>query len=264
MLSLSWQNLNDDRRGRVKGSILRAGRWWLRLRGSGDYFNRPQLNFEWSLGGSYKWVGAEVAMFTGDSHRSITLSLGVWFACFYLTLERFLPEWCGYPRHMSEHRTGVSVYNDGSCDGFSISANFHHAGGNCFDCKGWRGPHWYWWPLNTLLGRPAYMSIEIESVDSFVQMPEGSYPVQVKLTEDRWTRSRWPWPLIVHRAHIESITGIPIPGKGENGWDCKDDATFSLTCPAKSVEDAIATLRESAMRTREKRASRNWQPAGTL
>ena len=74
-------------------------------------------------------------------------------------------------------------------------------------------------------------------------------PVKIELYEARWKRKRWPKARVVARADIELFDGIPIPGKGENGWDIEDDAIYGLVCKAATLEDAIAALRASYERS---------------
>lgn len=52
---------------------------------------------------------------------------------------------------------------------------------------------------------------------------------------------------------------IPVPGKGENSWDCGEDATYAFSCMADSVEDGIASLVRSILVRRRKYGGRNWR-----
>lgn len=259
------QNLNEDKDGKVKGSILRYGRLWLHRASNPenpDKYRRSQIEFCWHFGGGMRWLGAGMRLFDGDNERDITFRLGFWFGSLHLSLEDILPKRFGYPRHNWSHDTSIQISVDGGCDGPYVSIDLHHAGGDCFDCKGWNGPHWYWWPLNTLLGKPVYNSKPLTErpVVKQVLMPEASYPVTVTLTEDTWQRPRWPWPTVVRRAQIECPGGIPKPGKGENSYDCGEDGTYGLTCPASTVEEALEHLKASVMRDRERYGGKDWKP----
>ena len=53
---------------------------------------------------------------------------------------------------------------------------------------------------------------------------------------------------------------IPVPGKGENSWDCGEDATFSLSCPSTTISEAIGEMVKSCMRTRERYAGLDFKP----
>jgi hypothetical protein len=251
-----WQNLTKDE----KGLILRHGRAWFHRAWNEDATRRDNIRFCWSFFG-WQWLGFGINLFDGDNERDVTLSLGLWFCSFYLGFENLLPKRYGYPRHMWKHETGISITADGGLGNLAVSVDLHHAGGDCHDCQGWNGPHLYWWPLNTLLGRAVYSSHEIDTQDRLLQMPEGNYHVTVKLTEDRWKRPRWPWAKTVRRVHIECKAGIPKPGKGENSWDCGEDAAYGLTCPASTVEEALGKMKASVMRDRERYGGKSWRPA---
>lgn len=251
------QNLNEDKNGNIKGSILKYGRLWLHPAYDSqqpDKYRRSQIEFCWHFGGGMRWLGAGMTLFDGEVYRDISFRLGLWFGSFYLSLEDVLPKRFGWPRHNWGHDTSIQISADGGCNGPYVSIDLHHADGDCFDCKGWKGPHWYWWPLNTLLGKPVYNSKPLtqDPVHRRVLMPEAFYPVAVTLTEDSWKRPRWPWPTVVRRATVECLRPIPKPGKGENSWDCGEDGTYSMTCPASTVEEALAALKASVMRDRER------------
>lgn len=138
----------------------------------------------------------------------------------------------------------------------------------------WQNPHESsstdpWWkhgildPLDVLFGRMEQTSDkEVASRVVDIHMPEGKYSATVRLSEPEYRRSRWPFKfgpdaLYLHQRYSAQIEvadgGIPIPGKGENSWDCGDDAIYGLSCQADSIEDAIGKIIASALRTRMKR-----------
>lgn len=109
-------------------------------------------------------------------------------------------------------------------------------------------------PANILLGKKVY-SERVDGVfETQLFMPEGAYPLEVKLYTAYWKRSRWPRIDRVDRANVLVLSegGVPIPGKGESAWDMDDDAIFEITCHAATVGDAVAHLRESVERTRRR------------
>ncbi len=110
------------------------------------------------------------------------------------------------------------------------------------------------------LGRKNYSETERIAHEAFVEMPEGYYPAKVELFTSTWKRPRWPWPKSINRADVQIEGGIPIPGKGENSWDIEDDAIYGLTCPSGTVEEALSSIRESAMRDRRRNGGENWVP----
>ena len=57
---------------------------------------------------------------------------------------------------------------------------------------------------------------------------------------------------------------MPIPGKGENSWDCDDDAiytkTYSFEDCSGCIYNAIGKLEMDVMRERRRHASLAWVP----
>jgi hypothetical protein len=251
-----WQNLNDKKDGLI-GSGWKHGRAWFHRKWNeerGGYGKRSrQICFSWNFEPRW-WIGVAMNLFDGDNERDIGFNLNLGIAHFYLTLENFLSREKAN-RHNWAHKTGISYFED------HLSVDFHYAGSDCWDCEGWKGKHWSCFVRDKLLGSAKYESCEIETVQVEVPMPEGVYSANVKLTEDSWKRPLWPIPSKIRRAHIECERGIPYPGKGENSWDCDDDATYGLTCPASTVEEAITALQQTVMRSRERYGGKNWVPA---
>jgi hypothetical protein len=256
-----WQNLNTDKNDRPKGSILRNGRAWFKPSGYGS-FGHFSLEFEWVFGGWFRWFGAHVGLFAGESNRDINVGVGLGFCAFYLILHYILPSRFGYPRHNWKHETGITIAHDGGSHGPYVSIRLHHSGADCWEC-GWQGWLKFWHPLDTLLGKPKYESKPLFTEHTHLSLPEGAYPVTVTLAEDSWKRPRWPRPHVVKRAEIDCPIGIPKPGKGENDWDCGEDATFGLICSASTVDEALGKLHASVMRDREYYGGPNWKPAGS-
>lgn len=251
-----WQNLNDRRDGSV-GSGWKHGRAWFHRKWNdarnGYGKHGGQICFSWNFQLRW-WLGFEMDLFTGDSQRDVGFSLHLGFAHLYLTLERFLDEKYGYPRHSWAHKTGIALFDN------HIQVKLHHAGADCFSCKGWKGWHWSDFVSDLIFGSAEYSERVLLDQAGSVSMPEGDYPVSVKLVESVWRRPRRPWPAKMRRAKIECEKGIPHPGKGENSWDCGEDATYGLVCPAESVDEALIVLREVVTRSRERYGGRDWMP----
>jgi hypothetical protein len=260
-----WQNLNDKKDG-ATGSILRHGRAWIR----GKYDEsikgrRKELHLEWSLWTHFWALQLDVG--SGDADDGISL----WVACglfsLHVTLEGILSrkfierqrqkaidtKWMGYAYMAFPRVTGIRI----------------HSGSIWFEIwnqdAGWdsRQPKWMSFNFNVvdfLFGRTKYASKEIQSTEAEIVLNDGRHPLKVTLTEDSWKRPRLPKAKIVRRAKIESVKGVPVPGKGENSWDCDDDAIFGSTFPSESLEDALSKFRESVLKTRERYGGKNWLP----
>lgn len=97
-----------------------------------------------------------------------------------------------------------------------------------------------------------------------ILMPEGAYPVTVKRMVRQWTYPRWKhiWPIPRRRysIEVESETGIPIPGKGDNAWDIEDDAIFGIGMYTRDVEQALRKATDDILDTRRKRGGDDWRP----
>ena len=118
-----------------------------------------------------------------------------------------------------------------------------------------------WHPMDSLFGRTKHSAEEIGTTVTVIPMPERAYPCTVVMKREAWKRPRLPWTSYQNiRAHIDCKDGVPHPGKGESSWDCGDDATYSLTCEAKTVEEGIGKFVQSVLRDRRRYGgSVNWR-----
>jgi hypothetical protein len=273
-----WQNLNE-KPGKRKGSGLRHGRAWWRLGGSGER-DGIGVNWEWSF--FSRSAGLRLGF---TNHDDVGVQLWVQIPCFvalYITLHggvfawltgKVLP-WRDVPAYTFHGINGPYQTKPYRIqDPREISLRFFDwaVWWDIWvdDMQGWhkrgRAPWWRkgnWHPLDTFFGRHKYASRELSTTQAQVAMPEGAYPCTVKLTEDSWKRPRLPWRRRVLRAHMEMHKAVPHPGKGENSWDCGEDATSAMTCCAATVEEAIAKMTESVLNSRRRHGgSVNWRPS---
>lgn len=142
----------------------------------------------------------------------------------------------------------------------------------------WRHGSFHWW--DWLTGKPVYSSVLTEGPATVtIPMPEGGYLATVTLDRATWKRPRWPWPTVRHGYTIDVLsrptpegpmvpdgsgTGaprtngyIPVPGKGENSWDCGGDGVFSQSGSARTVEEAIGQMVAGVLRDRQRHAGRH-------
>lgn len=125
--------------------------------------------------------------------------------------------------------------------------------------------------VNWVLGKTIYSEDDLSTTQTVVAMPEATYPVEVTLQRARWSRPRGFFGIgekEIRRAQVDVLdangdkSSIPVPGKGENSWDCGEDGTWSVALPAATVPEALAGLIESVLRTRERHGgSVNWRPS---
>lgn len=130
--------------------------------------------------------------------------------------------------------------------------------------------HWSstqpWWYTQTLnykrffFGQSQCTEEIIGSGTCLVPIPEKNYPATYEITRYRNLYKR---PIGVLRdllfggrvhygTQINPGENIPIPGKGENSWDCDDDAIHSISIGGRSVDEAISKMVESALSTRRR------------
>lgn len=132
----------------------------------------------------------------------------------------------------------------------------------------WNGNGWSknFRVMDWILGKPTYEAEKEWEGDVQVYMPEGAYNATLTLERER-NKRRWPlgrrWAC---RATIEVDGGVPIPGKGENSWDCDDDAIFSSSFPfdRKGVPMIERFLVEKfafhVLKRRARYGSLSWRP----
>lgn len=233
------------------GAYLRLHTWW------GQTFARCELS-------------------VGDDESELSLSLGLFW--FTVVLSLHLPvfrRWLPYERR----DLGWYLYWEPSCE--AVSAAWWDAGlsvsiwNDDMDWRSdqltrwpWQGTGWsfYLRPWRWIPGDTRYEKDEeaTRTHEVLVELPEGSYPAVVTTERVRWQRPRWfvaPW---MFRSTVEVPGGVPIPGKGENAWDCDDDAIYSSTGSADLVqvqpEQAAERLADSVRQRRQRYASDRWVP----
>lgn len=135
------------------------------------------------------------------------------------------------------------------------------------DDMGWSSntPRWMkgsWHPLGFHMrqGEPEL----VEEREVLVPMSERSYRAVARLTTARWGFTKLPryFDRIGRSVNIEMLDGeqIPCPGKGENSWDCGEDATFSMSATGDTIEDGIGRLVASVLRSRRRYGGPAWVP----
>jgi len=232
-------------KNKVIGSILLAGRGWL-------YFDkncRRNLHAEWYFfhkaraGAAFKFE-----LGSGDGDDGLLFHVAIpWLFSFYVGLDGVFGKWFRYPNEPRE--TGIA---------------FHH--GSFYFYPFAKVNSWSsrdrWWnkyisfsPLEFICGHNKYTEEHDQGwQDIEITMPEGKYKGKLRLYVGTW-KNRFR-TMRVPRGEIEMEEGIPFPGKGENSWDCGEDATYGITCPAESEEEVICSLIQSVMRCRHRYGSR--------
>lgn len=259
------QNLKKDEGGRGIN-----GRGWLHLSwGDPDHGGRSLtvLSAQWVLFRRQHSIGVSLNIGGGDSDRDIDFSIRVpWFGI-YLGIDNALPRrWRFYnpgQKYPSERSVKVAWHNQALwIDLWADPDESWGRGGPSFwkDARSSRRQiviH----PLDILFGRTNCTTEQIGAFDAEIGLEEANYPVRVVIERRTWTRPRVPWRRRERvSATVESETGIPIPGKGENGWDCGEDAYFSIGTPAATAADAVRYAAAVVLETRERYGGRSWTP----
>ena len=238
------QNLSEDRHGRTK-ALWRDGRGWLRTPWG-------TISLCWAFPTRFYHIGVLIG--GGDGQF-----FGTQVACglFALWFHWEPAKW----REVKSQSYQLSIHGGGLWCQWGTN-RWGEMEAFSSKCPWWR--QWHFDPLDFLFGRQKHRERDLEAVETLVPTPEGGVLATVRLFESTWERRRWPWwPLTrcLDRAEIELREPIPVPGKGENSWDCGEDAIYSLTCPARTVSEAVAAVVESYTRTRERHGGRDWKPA---
>lgn len=238
-----WAHWSNENEKYVGGKLVRKGvpyhgRLWIHTSG------RLGLCFTWNFWSHF--CGAEVRAGPGGDD-SVVFHLSFPPVSFWLGIRSPFPfEWWKKHWGYEEMELSVRVFD------WAIWWNFWtpaHSWSN--KTPKYRNGNWHF--LDTLLGDHKHSDVDLSTTEVVIPMPEGNYPATVRLFESTWKRPRWFARRLV-RADIKMHEGyaIPAPGKGESSWDCGDNPTLSMTTPASTVEEAIAAMVKSSLRTRRR------------
>ena len=252
-------------------NLLRHGRWWATIRNAGfrGYPNGTgrrrdiETRVEWRLlvpRHSSFGIGLRFKWGTNGSETPIDIAVH---------LSRLGDVWIGLSgivpyRWLERRKPNGDTDYDSRVFEVNVSAER-------FTWEFWaRDHHWSrsdpWWMHQSktwrdlFFGRHETTSETIASGSTVVPMPERAYPARWETT--RYThrhtaplgrlRDRLLGVRVHDRTDITPDTPIPVPGKGENSWDCGDDAIWSSSQPGASVHKAVAGLVESALTQRSR------------
>ena len=91
-----------------------------------------------------------------------------------------------------------------------------------------------------------------KSHNGVVSMPEGDYPAVFQFESRVWVRRRSPFHRVRLSTSVDIPIGIPHSGKGENSWDCGEDALYGIGCSGHSIVNAAKAARECVLRDRSR------------
>ncbi len=243
--ALWWHSQVLDKQGRM----WKYGRAWLRWPGN-------SIGVCWSL--FRERFGMRLAFSdTGDYAIEVGISLpflfSLWFHIARAKWVKRLPgvKWTG--KWGSGDREIYIRFHDGALWWTLWRHDNDHKSGD------WRDSNFHF--DDFFLGRNQYSESERTTHHVLFPVQGIVYSATVELYTSTWKRSRWPWPKTVNRANVEVETGVPVPGKGENGWDMEDDAIYGLTTEAGTVMEALGAFRQAVIRQRTKYGGENWEPS---
>lgn len=252
------------------GKILKAGE--IHWHYDEAYQGKHEGSISWNFGGSF--CHFDLSFGGGDGNNEIHVSIGIPFLAHFF-IRHTLPSWL--VNRLPQHYYRLPQWEDGKQVGFveghypeqrEISLRIHNWAiwwMLWMNDNEWRStdPKWRRGSFHLddfFLGQREYQEEAIgDCLDLHVTMLEGSYPVKVQRRRQTWWRKRWTgWPFrIVRESYsIECETGIPFPGKGENSWDCGDDALHGTAFDVATPEEACELFGQTVIRYRRKNGGR--------
>lgn len=205
---------------------------------------------------SGRWhIGFDITPTGYDGHGNVCLNLGLGLFSIYLGLGG---KWLRALAHRlcpdgKDRSTSIRVFDSAIWLECWALDDW-----NCTDPWWMR---WNWHPLDTILGAYQHNATPLYAGTRMLAMPERDYAVSIRMECASWKRPRWPFARTVVRADINCHSDpIPHPGKGENSWDCDQDATYSASIPAETPDEAIDQLRKSIMDRRMRYGGPHWRP----
>jgi hypothetical protein len=220
--------------GDFGNSVLR-GRTWINVRNQ----RNTSIRFEWDLLKKARFCHAYLKL-GGEDDFQISIALPFVFA-FWFSVRNFVPyRWL--PRRWP-HETGIDISQ------WDIHISLWHDDSGWTKEKPWQYLHVDL--LKLIFGDTKYETRDLSSEDVEVVMPEASYPATIRMFESTWTWPRFKPQMRVVRADVELKKPIPVPGKGENSWDCGEDGIYGGVYCASTSQEAVEAIRASALRQRK-------------
>lgn len=157
----------------------------------------------------------------GDGDHDYTFFIGVPGVALWLHLEVPWKSWLSSP--VDDTEISLKIHN-----GAVWWSLWHSTMEWSNKTPRWRNGNFNF--VDWLLGEHKHEEkVIMESTPIKIPMPEGVYDGTLKMIHQTWKR-RWGWFRQERTSvEIEIPMGVPFSGKGENSYDCGDDATYSLS-----------------------------------
>lgn len=245
-----YQNLKKEEKG---SKYISNGRFWL-----GE---SPKFRAEWVVPGNDLSLKLNLNDYGDDA---IGGHIGIWFFTFFWGVE-WRPLY-NFLEKITKRKD--QTYTNGRQIGFTL-------GHGALSIAVWDDPMesrsvdpWWWHQYINLadffFGRSKCTTEILEERDIVVPMPEKSYPAKAKMMLYTWSRPRW-FDKKLKRVEIDVPGGIPHEGKGENSYDCGQDATFGMTTgECHSIAEGVGKLVGTVLHDRVRYGGWgdwNWQKA---
>lgn len=254
----NWTSDMDDHGGCDRCPI-QAGRWWLNLT------ERIEISSQWLwfLPKRNTRFGLSLGIGTGENADDIQLAV-------------FLPWICSIYTSVGGLIKPVAYEKDREWD------LMYHTDLGQWGCFTWRlGLSPNSWDMSTprwkrkdgmvdiadlLMGRHEVASEILDQGQGDLHVRWAGvtehYACTWKQERMTWTRTRFKWaPMTISKIYfdIKVPGGVPFPGKGENSWDCGDDATYSMSCEASSINEACEKFAADVIQRREEHGGSSWR-----
>jgi len=234
-----WQNLKRDEPGSKQWLW---GRAWL------VKWPRGRISVEWVVPSHF-----HISLVVGGNHQ-IDLTLSLLLFALYLSFDEWT--WLGrFPPMRASKGKEIGL----DWNSWTLSWNLWTPEDEwSAKTPKWRDGHFD--VLDFFGGKNTYRKVDQEPIPVLIPMPEKEYKGTVTFFTQTWKRPRWPWPRVRAGATVDIEGGIPIPGKGENAWDCDEDAHLSIGTCARSVEEAVQDAIEAVNKRRLRYGGPDWRP----
>lgn len=224
------------------------GRWFRSCNEDGS--KKPgiqSIETAWGLGSFGPYIGLTLTKNDGYSENS-KLYIGL----------IFFRAWIGF---------GKSNYHDEKRWGIEMNRLAFEFFWGCEDkCGNWENGTYFRFPwfkaTDFIFGKQVHLVQRPRDCDihkGFIEMPEGKYPALFSFETRIWFRPRSPFRKIRYDTDVDIPIGIPESGKGENSWDCGENALYGTGISGKTkaeghnIDRAAAHVRECSLRNRAKR-----------
>ncbi|MGB3203744.1 MAG: hypothetical protein WBB28_02010 [Crinalium sp.] len=240
---VAYNGQNLKRRGdRAKSFFHRRDIFYLMPRGEG-YSNRS-FRVEFAIPSSTFGIHFTIDPYDDPINLSLCCGLFGLYLSFDFFPRRFLPK--------SERDTSIRFFEG------LLWINLWH------DDGGYEGDRFSWQQIvihfdDIVLGKEVYAQGEKEYSTAIIDLPEKRYLVDIAIYPSSWKRPRWK-KVTVTNVDITPKEPIPIPGKGENNYDQDENASYSATIRASSVEEALTIYTDSILRDRLRHGGEDWIP----